>query len=407
MVESDAIELDAVQPDMVAATPVPNAVETTQPETSVPQPAAMANAATETDAGADPFLADPFATSSTESEIPAAGIETAGIETAGTETAGTEKPAAGAPNKTVASIPTLDAIADQRERLIGLVPKLSRPIVIEEAPTALRQLNDLESELNIGSDDFWVIRSMIAEVTWLTGSCDDVVASLQPLADRYDADLHQLLTQSYIASPKFVETEAAHERRLTNGLNLCDQILIWEQFDQVELVLHAIQPSINFFGDPQRGVAAKQISDACKQMIRLRESALPVLAHPDDPNVSESAAGITGRYLCLMRRQWNNGLVFLAKGTDARLSNLAQQELELSGLPSTKELADLGNRWIVLATRIDGRAGDSIRLHAISLYQQALIGAEPLMKLELQRLIDLERKNLPQHLNASLAQPLS
>lgn len=334
-----------------------------------------------------PYLDDPFAALASPAHETDPKMETAAPEIV---------PASKSP------VPSTDLADDLRERLTNLVPALSRPIAEDNVSEVIRQLSDLESEQTIGSDDFWVARMMIAEVTWLSGDCDRVVDQLQPLADNYHVALADILTQSYIGAPKFIESEAAHDQRFNNGLNLCERLLIGEQFDLLDSVIDAMQPSLNFFDDPLRRALVRQVDDSGEQMNRLRKSATPALDDPEDSDVSKSTAGIAGRYLCLMRRQWSDGLQWLAKGSDARLANVAQQELELGDDPKPKDVADLGEKWLAVASRMEGRQGESIRLHAIELFQRAMIDAETLLKLELQRLIESEQKELPSYLRSTI-----
>jgi hypothetical protein len=101
---------------------------------------------------------------------------------------------------------------------------------------------------------------------------------------------------------------------------------------------------------------------------------------PDDP----AANLIVGRFRCFDKQDWQSGLRFLVRGGDTELQKLAEQELNEPSSPA--EQMKLANAWWDFAertsTKADRLSGQSIRLHAIDWYRQALpnLSGLPLLK---------------------------
>ena len=89
----------------------------------------------------------------------------------------------------------------------------------------------------------------------------------------------------------------------------------------------------------------------------------------DDP--AEPAANLTaGRYLCFVVGDWEQGVPYLALGSDPGLKAVAIKELR--GAASADEQAAIGDMWWDLAETKRGRERDSLRLRAGSWCRQAV-----------------------------------
>lgn len=107
--------------------------------------------------------------------------------------------------------------------------------------------------------------------------------------------------------------------------------------------------------------SSKAFSDVAGAMATLKEK-------PDDPKANLAV----GRYRCLMADDWTKGLRNLAKGSDAGLEALAEQELA-ADVPQSDRLPDaqkLGDAWWDLAQEAEDRERDSMLVRAGYWYQQ-------------------------------------
>lgn len=87
-----------------------------------------------------------------------------------------------------------------------------------------------------------------------------------------------------------------------------------------------------------------------------------------NPNDSVANAAV-GRFLCLSHRNWEKGLGFLAKGSDADWKAAAQADL--ANPQDALAQADVANRWWKLSDSQTGAAKNALMQRAAFWYQQA------------------------------------
>ncbi len=86
---------------------------------------------------------------------------------------------------------------------------------------------------------------------------------------------------------------------------------------------------------------------------------------PDDPKANLAM----GKFLCLGKGNWEEGLPKLLKGSDEELKALAQKELDYS--PDSKSQVDLGDKWWELGTDVKDKLLQSrYKKRAVYWYQQ-------------------------------------
>ncbi|MFH1300143.1 MAG: NPCBM/NEW2 domain-containing protein [Planctomycetota bacterium] len=86
-----------------------------------------------------------------------------------------------------------------------------------------------------------------------------------------------------------------------------------------------------------------------------------------DPNDSKSAF-LYGKFVAFKLNNWNEGLVWLAKGEDAAYQTLAKQELASSN--NDGSLLTVANGWYQLADQEKGLTKQELQMHAYDLYSQ-------------------------------------
>ena len=107
-----------------------------------------------------------------------------------------------------------------------------------------------------------------------------------------------------------------------------------------------------------------------------------------DPN--DAGANLTlGRWLCLLKNDWSNGLPHFAKGSDVALKALAEQEL--AGDLDEKQQTQLADGWWDFAQKEADLEREGARQHAAELYRIALPKSQSPLKQAMiqQRLVEL------------------
>jgi hypothetical protein len=118
--------------------------------------------------------------------------------------------------------------------------------------------------------------------------------------------------------------------------------------------------------------------------------AVAVLADkPDDANANLAM----GRFLCLQKGDWTQGLPHLVQCNDERLKELAGKEL--GGLDNAQQEAELADAWREQARKERGLARNQMMLHAMTLLQKTLPELAGMAKLKAEKSLAQIEKELP------------
>ncbi|OAI50963.1 hypothetical protein AYO44_05225 [Planctomycetaceae bacterium SCGC AG-212-F19] len=110
------------------------------------------------------------------------------------------------------------------------------------------------------------------------------------------------------------------------------------------------------------------------------QKALAVLAkNPADPAANLNA----GKHLCLAKSDWEQGLVRLAQGSDAKLQDLARKDLATPADAAAK--AELGDTWWELAEGEKGPGKPALQARAVLWYDAALPALTGLTKAKVEK----------------------
>jgi hypothetical protein len=131
---------------------------------------------------------------------------------------------------------------------------------------------------------------------------------------------------------------------------------------------------------------ARDIDPLRLEWQRSKEAVETLATNPDD----KGANLIVGRFLCLMKGQWEQGLPYLAKGSDTRLAALAQREL--SAPTDAVEQITLGDAWRDLGKTEPSRAKTQSLRRAYAWYEEALAKGKTVTRTKAeQRLAELDK----------------
>jgi len=131
------------------------------------------------------------------------------------------------------------------------------------------------------------------------------------------------------------------------------------------------------------------------------EAAQSTLADsPDDPDANLTA----GAYLCFVQGDWEKGLVYLGKSSDADLKALAQREIEAPPKDSAARVKLADAWWDLGQASEDGNRKEALLRHAGTWYNRAQEELEGLSKIKvekrLQEIAQIERQRAATRLNS-------
>jgi hypothetical protein len=113
-----------------------------------------------------------------------------------------------------------------------------------------------------------------------------------------------------------------------------------------------------------------ELSAAREAYNRIPESLARLEQDPSDPEANEAV----GKYLCLVRQEWDLGLPLLARGEDIQFKFVATIDLEPQ--KTTKMLVQLGDTYWQLAESQPQEQRAAIQNRAVHFYDQALLQLE-------------------------------
>jgi len=197
--------------------------------------------------------------------------------------------------------------------------------------------------------------------------------AIDTLAERYQIDAAEAKAETLGAFAKKARTPPQHLAVAEQAARLMDTAAAAGNFTlAVEMAKLAMAEGGLGHGKDLVARAKAGLTDS-QNAARLAadfEAAQARLADlPDDP-----AAHLTaGRYYCFLKGDWKTGLPHLAKGSDAKLQALAQQEVAAKS-PAADQRVAIADGWWDEGQNADGGTKLAILRHAGSWYAKA--GAE-------------------------------
>jgi hypothetical protein len=204
------------------------------------------------------------------------------------------------------------------------------------------------------------------------GDPDLVAQSIDELARRFDLDGPALKCKTLLAAAATPRTPAAARALAQACLESMDAAVAAGEFDAGMEYAHAAYAAARKAND---AALVKNVVDRGQAVVALQKefaevaSARATLARrPDDP----PANLLCGRYACLLKNDWPQGLPLLARGSDAELKAAARQELALPRDAASQ--VDLAGRWSKLAEGQAGPIRAALLDHAAGWYRKAMTG---------------------------------
>jgi hypothetical protein len=248
------------------------------------------------------------------------------------------------------------------------------------------------------SDEFVMLGGAI-EASKEAGSLHLCFEAADAMATDYDVDAPAIKLDAALKTNFRGDSPAASAENARSAIELIDVLLAADDFQLASKILSLARPAAA--GDPevapmiqQRGKLIDSLRATHDRMAIVAEK---LKSSPDDPGANLAY----GSYLCFNKGQWESGLPMLAKGSDAKLKELAG--LEIARPKSADEVTRLADGWWDAAAKQPEAVRGEVLWHAASFYETALDGATGLKKTLLERRIadasaalEKQRSNQPE-----------
>jgi hypothetical protein len=227
-----------------------------------------------------------------------------------------------------------------------------------------------ERATDVPTDKFVLLAAAI-DAAVEAGSIPLAFTAADQMAKGFDVDVFAVKADAAMATAAKPAVPGFATSNVRAVLVLTDELALGEYFGTAMRLCAALQTQVaadaalrSVLVDRQRELVATReaATRAARDLEKLRTS-------PNDPAVNLSV----GKYLCFTKRDWEEGLPRLAKGSDPGLKNAALQEIANPSTPDA--IAIVGDAWWTLAAKQtvpSSRA--AVADHAAGLYKRAIDG---------------------------------
>jgi hypothetical protein len=220
-------------------------------------------------------------------------------------------------------------------------------------------------------------------------ACDvpTTVKSIETTALYFDVDAPALKNTALAAAAKNGKSPEEFAALAKGMLALVDEFVAADQYDAAEkLAASALQLArrANDVALSLRATNRSRDVTEAKTLYQGMKKNLETLAkNPDDAPANAQM----GQLLCFVKGNWDLGVRFLVKGSDAGLKALAEKELAMS--LEAADQAALGDGWWDLSEKEKSplRKGQ-MQAHARTFYEAALPGLSSLQRIKVEKRLD-------------------
>jgi formylglycine-generating enzyme required for sulfatase activity len=229
----------------------------------------------------------------------------------------------------------------------------------------------IEAALKVqnGSADQFVLLRIARDVALGAGDAPTALAAVKELVQRFEVAAATLTAETFLAAAQQATMSGQRKAVAEAGPSVLAQL---SQADEHELAIRVCEAAREAAQKAREFKLAADLSGRLPELRRMQKEfqtyreALAVME--DDP--AQPGANLTaGRYLCLVKGDWQRGVPMLALGSDADLRSVAL--LELRGAASADAQTVIGDAWWDAAETRPGDERDLLRLRAGSWYRQA------------------------------------
>jgi hypothetical protein len=220
-------------------------------------------------------------------------------------------------------------------------------------------------------------------------ACDvpTAVASIETTALYFDVDAPLLKNTALVAAGKNGKSTEDFAALAKAMLALADEFVAADQYDAAEKLAAAALQIARRANDVALSLRAtnrfRDVTEAKTLYQGMKKNLETLAKNPDDAPANAQM----GQLLCFVKGNWDLGVRFLVKGSDAGLKALAEKELAMS--LEAADQAALGDGWWELSEKEKSplRKGQ-MQAHARTFYEAALPGLASLQRIKVEKRLE-------------------
>ena len=233
----------------------------------------------------------------------------------------------------------------------------------------------------------WVCCREAQDLAAQTCDVKTLIAAIDETSRAFDVDALAMKTAGLAAAGKAAKS-ADDVAGLATALDrLVDELMAADQYDAADKAATSAVQYAKRSNDPRlvlRATArAKDVTEAKTRFQAIKNVLQTLARNPDDPGANLEM----GQFLCFVKGNWDLGLRFLVKGSDATLKSLAEKEL---GNPvASADQAAVADGWFDLSEKekVPYRK-NQLMSHARMMYESAVVDAVGLARARIEKRLD-------------------
>ncbi len=216
----------------------------------------------------------------------------------------------------------------------------------------------------------WVLLSLARDMASQAGDLETALRAADATAESFKVEGLPLKVEALEAATRSGALADQQKALAEAAVSLAEEALVGDDFETASRLNRLGVAAARKVRDAAligRAAAQTREVEKASRAFRKVQAALETLkTSPADPEANLAA----GRYLCLVKGQWDKGTSMLALGSDAKLKTLAERELR-GAADAAAQLA-LADGWWDLAEQEEGAARQRLQDHAADWYRRAL-----------------------------------
>lgn len=272
-------------------------------------------------------------------------------------------------------VPDTDAYRKAMDSLRDLYRKDYDEAKLPDDKTELaRRIQKRAADFRANPTDRYAALDLARKIAIDAADIDTALSIADTMAKEFVVDEATLKASVLESTLGTALSEKENETVHNEANRLIEQALVDDQYDMAERLLPIAISAARRSRDGQaitRAAKFKQRISAARDAAIEADFAAETLAiNPRDPDANTAI----GCYYCFVKSRWGEGVIFLARGGDGRLAEVA--DVELAGPVTPAEMIDLADLWWELA-EARSKFKQPIRQRAVYWYKRALPDLPP------------------------------
>ncbi len=255
------------------------------------------------------------------------------------------------------------------QKILAVIREVYRDEYQGNKTTLARKLIKAAGETDQPAERFGLLQEAL-EAAIQAEQWNLAIDVIESLSEQYSVDGMQMKVDALRRLTRRPKLPAENKKALVeSGLDMVETAVREETFAAAKEVCDMLLDLTRQSQDKQLRQKVLDRNDwakkASRRFFEYRKALATLKETPDDGNANT----VAGKYLCLTKGNWNEGLQSLGIGSDERWRAMAQKDM--AGASATSEQCILGDQWWDLAEK-EPELSQAVRKRAVYWYELAL-----------------------------------